>query len=181
MEFLCEECKTTDEHKFARSRPNLCKDCKKNQKPYKCKYCGDENKDNFTEGRYGICKKCRSSENAKYIKDKRRQNKFQHLAFSEEVEDEINASNSGTGAGAPVEINPEMLPTLKAIDLGVEKFIFTNRKIMNGYTIQEILENFSSYNIHKNKEDAERDFEIECLKDEILQLKFLISECNINF
>jgi hypothetical protein len=179
--FLCSDCKTTDEYKFARSRPDLCRECKKSQKPYNCKHCGDTNKENFSEGRYGICKKCRSIENSKYLLNKRRQDKFENLELKAKVE----SSFQTTGLKSEDELRDssnlthgswnEAL-TLKAIDLGVEKFISTNRKFMSGYTIQEILENFSAYNIHKSKEDCERDFEIESLKDEISELKFMLSE-----
>ena len=173
--FLCSECKTTDEHKFARYRPDLCRECKKTQKPYNCKHCGDSSKENFSEGRYNICKKCRSIENCKNNKDKRRQEKFQNLELKAQVEDELKGSGAfGLTSGASTIENS--LPTLKAIELGVEKFLATNRKFMSGYTIQEILENFSAFNIHKSKEDDIRNDEIEHLKDELSEIKFLLSE-----
>lgn len=169
--FLCSLCKTTDEYKFARYRPDLCRECKKTQKPYNCKHCGDSSKENFSEGRYNICKKCRSIENCKNNKDKRRQEKFQNLELKAQVEDELK----GSGVKDPQTLE-NSLPTLKAIELGVEKFLATNRKFMSGYTIQEILENFSAFNIHKSKEDDIRNDEIEHLKDELSEIKFLLSE-----
>jgi hypothetical protein len=180
LQFLCSDCKTTDEHKFARSRPDLCRECKKAQKPYNCKHCGDTNKENFKEGRYGICKKCRSIENSKLLLNKRRKDKFENLEFQNEVSGLYNSSETSFATnddGSNKSENPELKAlSLKAIELGVEKFLASNRKFMSGYTIQEILENFSAYNIHKSKEDLERDNEIEYLKDEISELKFLISE-----
>jgi hypothetical protein len=153
--FNCEVCHTTDEHRFAKYRPNLCKECKKAQKPYVCNGCGDTEKENFNEGRYNICKKCRSVKNAKENRDKRRQIKYDRIEKIEEKRGEI---------------------TLKEVDLSVEKFLATDRRVMNGYTIPEILQNFSAYNIHKSSEDSNRDEEIESLKDELSQLKFLITE-----
>jgi len=155
VKFNCEVCETTDEYKFARSRPNLCKDCKKAQKPYHCEDCGDNEKENFKEGRYNICKKCRSARNAKYGKEKRRAVKYENLEVIETQNKEI-----------PV----------KDIDLSIEKFLATDRRLMNGYTIQEILQNFSAYNIHKSSEDERRDEEIEALQDEITQVKYLMTE-----
>jgi DNA-directed RNA polymerase subunit RPC12/RpoP len=155
INFLCEVCETTDEHKFARYRPNLCKECKKSQKPYVCADCGDNNKENFMEGRYNICKKCRSTRNAKQNRDRRRQVKY------EKIEE--------------IEVNKGEIP-IKEVDLGIEKFLVTDRRVMNGYTIPEILQNFSAYNIHKSSEDDRRDEEIEYLKDEIAQIKYLMTE-----
>ena len=177
--FLCSECKTTDEHKFARYRPDLCRECKKIQKPYNCKHCGDSNKENFSEGRYNICKKCRSIENCKNNKDKRRQEKFQNLELKAQVEDELQRNLNSNLPGTDGTFGSQSLnsiPTLKAIELGVEKFLATNRKFMSGYTIQEILENFSAFNIHKSKEDDIRNNELEHLKDELSEIKFLLSE-----
>jgi len=153
IRFLCEDCGTEDESRFARYRPNLCRDCKKNQRPYDCKECGDKDKENFREGRYGVCKKCQSMINAKQSKEKRRHEKYENLTEQEKEE-------------APV----------REVDFIIEKYLATDKKLMNGYSVREILENFSAYNLHKDEEDKVRDDEIYSLKEEICNIKYLMVE-----
>jgi hypothetical protein len=153
--YECEVCHVTEEWKFAKARPNLCKECKKAQKPYLCETCGSTDKLNFAEGRYNICRKCRSIKNGKVIKEKRRLIKYQDVKEIETLNKEI---------------------PIKEVDVSIEKYLVTNRDLMNGYTIREILENFSAYNVHKSSEDDLRDEEIESLKDEISQIKFILTE-----
>lgn len=155
VKYECEVCHVTEEYKFAKARPNLCKECKKAQKPYLCEDCGSNDKENFTEGRYNICKKCRSIRNGKVIKEKRRMMKFEEVKEIEALNKEI---------------------PIKDVDITIEKYLVTNRSLMNGYTIREILENFSAYNIHKSSEDDARDEEIDSLKDEITQIKYIMTE-----
>ncbi len=143
--------------------------------------------------------------NSNYNKEKRRQEKYESLEAKAGAGDEdedslqgdedyeqnfrteglkVNFGAKGLNSLGPRELKAQTLAlssdlwnrALKSIDLHIEKYLAKNTKLMNGYTIAEILENFSAYNIHKNSEDNARDEEIDSLKNELAEIKFMLSE-----
>jgi hypothetical protein len=93
------------------------------------------------------------------------------------VESEKLATNSLLSLKNPEPSPPAALDAsnIKLINNEIEKYLCYNENIF-GVSFKAILENITAYNLQKDKLDAEKDEEIQFLREEIARLKYVLNE-----